>query len=60
MSYGVDGWMCDFGESLPLLADLASGEDGHSVHSIYPYLWGKLNSEAIGEAAKVKSHHDQA
>jgi alpha-glucosidase (family GH31 glycosyl hydrolase) len=55
LSSGVDGWMCDFGESLPLIADLASGEDGHAVHSLYPYLWGKLNSQAIEAAAKNAS-----
>ena len=41
---GVSGWMCDFGESVPL--DV-KGEDPANYHSLYPTKWGQLNSDAI-------------
>lgn len=44
------GWMCDFGESVPLNADIKSGEEGQNFHSSYPSLWGQLNADAITEA----------
>ena len=48
---GVCGWMCDFGESIPLNADLKYGEDGQYFHSLYPSLWGQLNQDAIAIAS---------
>ena len=49
---GVCGWMCDFGESLPL--DAVLGQHGNhtpsQLHSLYPSLWGRLNAEAIKRA----------
>ncbi len=48
---GVCGWMCDFGESLPLDAVLSqSGHTPSQLHSLYPSLWGRLNADAIKRA----------
>jgi alpha-glucosidase len=44
---GVDGWMADFGEGLPLEARLHGGEGGVGAHNRYPELWAELNRELI-------------
>ena len=51
---GVCGWMCDFGESLPLDADTPphSNQTAAQLHSLYPSLWGQLNADAISHAQK--------
>lgn len=49
---GLDGWMCDFGEYLPVDAVLHSGEDPALVHNEYPVLWAKVNHEAVAEAGR--------
>ena len=46
----VTGWMCDFGESVPLDALLDGEEDPNHYHSLYPSVWGQLNAEAIATA----------
>lgn len=46
---GVRGWMADFGEGLPVDADLYSGEDPISAHNRYPELWAKINREFVEE-----------
>ena len=50
---GMDGWMADFAEYLPVDAVLYSGEDAKLVHNRWPGLWAKLNREAIEEAGKL-------
>lgn len=48
LATGVCGWMCDFGESLPLdAAVLPSNHTAAQLHSLYPSLWGQLNADAI-------------
>ena len=49
---GVCGWMCDFGESLPLDANVLPGNNrtASQLHTLYPSLWGQLNAEAIQKA----------
>lgn len=43
--------MCDFGESLPLDASvLAGNQTAAQLHSLYPSLWGQLNTDAIRQA----------
>ncbi len=49
---GLDGWMCDFGEYLPVDCVLHSGEDPALVHNEYPVLWAKVNDEAVKEAGR--------
>ena len=50
LSTGVCGWMCDFGESLPLDASLKSSEDSRIYHTLYPSVWAQLNQDAIQQA----------
>ncbi len=47
---GLSGWMADFGEALPLDAQLYSGESPTEAHNRYPEYWATLNREAIEEA----------
>ena len=53
LATGVCGWMCDFGESLPLNASLKRGKNPHQFHSSYPSIWGQLNADAISNASKM-------
>jgi alpha-glucosidase len=39
---GLDGWMCDFAEYLPVDAVLHSGEDPLVHHNEYPVLWATM------------------
>jgi alpha-glucosidase len=50
LSTGVCGWMCDFGETLPLDAELKSGADSRSFHTLYTSVWARLNQDAIKKA----------
>lgn len=43
LALGFDGWMVDFGEYLPLEAQLADGTSGHISHNRYPLLWQKIH-----------------
>jgi len=47
---GIDGWMADFAEWLPIAAQMADGRDGWAAHNPYPLQWQALNVEAM-EAA---------
>ena len=38
---GIDGWMHDYGESLPLEAVMGDGRSGYEVHNEYPLLWAE-------------------
>ena len=49
---GACGWMCDFGETLPLDAKLSGGQDPHQYHSLYPEIWAQLNGDAISNASR--------
>lgn len=51
---GVCGWMCDFGESLPLDAVLLGNHTAPQLHSLYPSLWGQLNAKAIQRVRQGK------
>ena len=55
LATGVCGWMCDFGETIPLDARLHSGQDPHQYHSLYPAVWGQLNADAIRNASQLGS-----
>lgn len=50
LGIGLDGWMADFGEHLPVDAVLYSGESAESYHNRYPVVWAQLNQEALQEA----------
>ncbi len=47
---GIDGWMADFAEWLPVSAQMHSGEDGWALHNRYPVLWQQANLEALRAA----------
>lgn len=49
---GMDGWMADFGEYLPVDSVLYSGEDPAIIHNQWPAIWAKMNKEAIEECGK--------
>ena len=51
---GMDGWMADFGEYLPVDCVLHSGQDPYLLHNSWPAMWAKLNAEAIREAGKER------
>lgn len=43
---GVCGWMCDFGESVPLNFK-SQNIPGSLYHSLYPRIWAQLNTRSI-------------
>lgn len=49
---GLDGWMADFGEYLPVDMKLASGEDPMLMHNAWPVLWAKVNADAVAAAGR--------
>ena len=42
---GVDGWMSDYGESLPYEAKMADGRSGAETHNVYPLEWNGSSLE---------------
>lgn len=59
LSLGVDGWMGDYGEWLPLDAKLGDGTDPWSAHNLYPQAWAEAQRAALdaelGATASPKS-----
>lgn len=47
---GIDGWMADFAEWLPVEARMADGSDGWGFHNRYPLAWQQANVDAMREA----------
>ena len=47
---GIDGWMADFGEWVPLDVVPADGSDPIAYHNRYPVLWHTVNREAMDAA----------
>lgn len=50
LDLGMAGWMCDFGEYLPIDTVLANGVDAKLMHNAWPPLWARVNAEAVAEA----------
>ncbi|MBM4291863.1 MAG: hypothetical protein FJ138_10795, partial [Deltaproteobacteria bacterium] len=50
-TYGLDGWMADFGEWYPLDALAASGAPAEEEHNLFPVRWHAANRAAM-EAAR--------
>lgn len=48
---GIDGYMADFGEYLPVDSVLYDG-DAAKLHNEWPVLWAKINREAIAESGR--------
>lgn len=46
---GLDGWMADFAEWLPIDAVLADGSDAAAFHNRYPREWQHLTREVMDE-----------
>jgi hypothetical protein len=44
------GWMCDFGEYLPMDSRLFSGVDPVTYHNMYPQAWAEIVQSAVTEA----------
>jgi alpha-glucosidase len=49
---GLSGWMADFGEYLPIDAQLASGEPGSLMHNAWPTVWARVNADAVARAGR--------
>jgi alpha-glucosidase len=47
--YGMDGWMADFSEWLPLDAQLSDGSRAIDQHNHYPREWQRLTREVMDE-----------
>ena len=50
---GVDGYMADFGEYLPVDCVLHAG-DPAAMHNEWPTLWAKINREAVDSHPRAK------
>ena len=48
---GLDGWMADFAEWLPMDATIHEG-DAAAFHNRYPEAWQRINRDAITEAGR--------
>ena len=46
---GIDGWMADFAEWVPLEAHFADGSDPLAAHNRYPEAWHRLSREVMDE-----------
>lgn len=44
---GIDGWMADYGEWLPLDAQLFDGSDARLAHNTYPTAWHRASRQAL-------------
>ena len=52
LAMNMSGWMCDFGESVPLDSVLFDGSNPTHYHTHYPLAWAKLNEDAITSAVQ--------
>jgi len=50
---GLDGWMADFGEYLPIDVRLANGGDPMLLHNAWPTLWAEVNAQAVARAGRT-------
>ncbi|MCA9577808.1 MAG: glycoside hydrolase family 31 protein [Polyangiales bacterium] len=48
-TYGMDGWMADFGEWAPVDAVLSTGRDPMLAHNTFPTEWHALSREVFEE-----------
>ncbi len=53
LDLGIDGYMADFGEYLPVDSVLYKG-DAKILHNQWPVLWAKINREAISEHERAE------
>ena len=55
LSLGVCGWMCDFGESVPLDALVYGNGTAQEFHSMYPSMWGRVNRDAVDKLRQTNN-----
>lgn len=53
IEFGLDGWMADFGEYLPIDVKLYDGSDPMKEHNYWPVLWARCNYEALEETGNI-------
>ena len=46
---GIDGWMTDYGESLPYDGLMANGVTGEAFHNVYPLHWAQASRDFWAE-----------
>ncbi len=46
---GMDGWMADFAEWVPLDAEYSDGSDGRAMHNRYPTEWHRMSRQVMDE-----------
>ncbi len=52
LDFGLDGWMADFGEYLPVDLRLHDG-DPMDMHNRWPVLWAEVNAKAVASRDKA-------
>nr|MCU0729072.1 alpha-glucosidase [Sphingopyxis sp.] len=52
IDFGLDGWMADFGEYLPVDLRLHDG-DPMDMHNQWPVLWAEVNHRAVAARGKI-------
>ena len=52
LDIGIDGWMADFGEYLPIDVRLADGANPMEAHNRWPVLWAQVNARAIASRGR--------
>lgn len=53
LDLGIDGWMADFGEYLPIDVKLHNGVSPMIEHNRWPVLWAQCNYDAVAESGKL-------
>ena len=53
LDIGIDGWMADFGEYLPVDVRLADGSNPMVAHNSWPVLWAEVNAMALASRGKT-------
>lgn len=53
LDLGIDGWMADFGEYLPLGLRLANGVACEIEHNAWPVRWAEVNARAVAAAGRT-------
>jgi sulfoquinovosidase len=52
LDFGLDGWMADFGEYLPVDLRLNNG-DPMEEHNLWPVHWAKVNADAVASRGRT-------
>ncbi|MFI3229693.1 MAG: alpha-glucosidase [Bacillota bacterium] len=53
LDLGIDGYMADFGEYLPVDSVLYRG-NAIDLHNMWPTMWAKINREAVEESGRAE------